>query len=207
VPSTTPSTSLGTSVLPSSTSSALRRAVRTGRLEGKQLVGNVPSSDEDDSEQVDEAFMDALRRGDVTNAGAAAKNADALVAALESAYGQQQKDSKFKIVRTAAPPRTLAEDEGPREGSTAPRLLPTSETVFERKRPAIIIDSPPPQAGVDAAIVDSPSFPSTRRPTRPPTVLPTSGLVRESPGGGGAAPSPGPGRKMSRFKAQQTESG
>ncbi|KAH9070957.1 hypothetical protein EDB83DRAFT_2365537 [Lactarius deliciosus] len=274
VPSTTPSTSLGTSVLPSS-SGALRRAVRTGRLEGDHLVGNGDNDSEDEggSEVGDDAriraFTDALRRGDVTNAGAA-ENSDALVAALESAYGaspkpppassapappttvpipaRQQKGSKFKLARPVAPPRTLVDDEGPREGPAA-RVLPTSETVLERKRPGpsspttprsqaplpptspgiadspiTIIDSPsfppPPAAAVAApiAIIDSPSFPPPRRPTRPPTVLPTSSLVRESPGGRGAsqqqeqteAPAPGPepepGKKISRFKAQRTDS-
>ncbi|KAH9032030.1 hypothetical protein EDB85DRAFT_1957387 [Lactarius pseudohatsudake] len=265
VPSTTPSTSLGTSVLPSS-SGALRRAVRTGRLEDDHLVGNGDNDSEDEGgSEVGEdarirAFMDALRRGDVTNAGAA-ENSDALVAALESAYGappassapappttvptaaRQQKGSKFKLARPVAPPRTLVDDEGPREGPAA-RVLPTSETVLERKRPGpsspttprsqaplppptapgiadapmAIIDSPsfpPPPAAVAApiAIIDSPSFPPPRRPTRPPTVLPTSSLVRESSGGRGAsrqqepteapAPGPEPGQKISRFKAQR----
>ncbi|KAH8984026.1 hypothetical protein EDB92DRAFT_2117262 [Lactarius akahatsu] len=235
VPSTTPSTSLGTSVLPSS-SGALRRAVRAGRLEGDHLVGNGDNDSEDEggSEVGDDAriraFMDALRRGDVTNAGAA-ENSDALVAALESAYGapprpppassapappttvptpaRQQKGSKFKLARPVAPPRTLVDNEGPREGPAA-RVLPTSETVLERKRPGpsspttprsqaplpptapdvadspmAIIDSPsfppPPAAAAVAApiaIINLPSFPPPRRPTRPPTVLPTSSLVR-----------------------------
>ena len=220
VPSTTPSTSLGTSVLPSTSApNALRSALRTGKLEDEQLV-----SIEDDSESEDDAraFMDALRRGDVKNAGtgadaaAASSNSDALIAALESAYGAppptpsapapaparqyQQKDSKFKLVRAAAPPRTLAATnaEGPREGVPA-----MSETVLERKSvpqpPMVpmataIIDSPsfpPPHA---TAVIDSPSFPpsQSRRPTRPPTVVPASGGAREVPG-----------KKISRFKAQQ----
>ncbi|KAN0127990.1 hypothetical protein V8E53_014167 [Lactarius tabidus] len=247
VPSTTPSTSLGTSVLPS-TSNALRSALRTGKLEGDHLVGSDNDSEGDDEADA-RAFMDALRRGDVTNAGAAS-SADALVAALESAYGappstspapptpipaptppvRQQKDSKFKIVRAAAPPRTLAsKDEGPREGA-AGAPLPMSETVLERKRPTApapapapaapmtIVDSPsfPPPAGVGvgaaphATLVDSPSFPPSRRPTRPPAVMPISSLVRESSGGRRAVevprPRPGSGKKTSRFKAQQTDS-
>ena len=254
VPSTMPSTSLGTSVIPS-TSIALRHAVRTGKLEGDYLdVSGGHSSDDDVDSDDDaarvEALVEALRRRDATSAGAE-ENADALVAALESAYGappttvttpapvpvpapaaRQQKDSKFKLVRAAAPPRTLAaDDEGPREGAVAtpPRALPTSNTVFERKRPSTqsqpppppmaTIDPPPASVGSPAhiTVIDSPSFPPPRRPTRPPTVLPTSGLVRESPGGRGvavqqqqqaeaAAPSTGPGKKISRFKAQQTES-
>ena len=187
--------------------------------------------------------MDALSRGDVTNAGAATSNSDALVSALESAYGApppvpvpapapvpasarqyQQKESKFKLVRATAPPRTLAaaaaaaakNAEGPREGAA----VPMSETVLERKpqpqqpqsplapMATAIIDSPsfPPPV-----IVDSPSFPpsQSRRPTRPPTVLPASSSGRGAAEVPLAAPpiSPGPGKKISRFKAQQqTES-
>jgi hypothetical protein len=150
LPSSTPPISLGTSaVLPNSTSGTLRSALRMGRLEGGQLVGNGDSDREDDED--DEAvgartreFMDVLRRGDVTNAGAA-ENSDALIAALETAYGAPpkqphssaqvhltappptsaassriapllpKKGSKFKLER-AVPPPTIAEDEGLREG-------------------------------------------------------------------------------------------
>ena len=135
-------------MLPStSASNALRSVLRTGKLEDEQLVG-IDGSDGDDEDDA-RAFMDALRRGDVTNAGAATSNSDALVSALESAYGApspptpapaparqyQQKESKFKLVRATAPPRTLAaaaaakNAEGPREGAG----VPMSETVLERK--------------------------------------------------------------------------
>jgi len=120
-----------------------------GRLDGGRLVGNGDSDREDDED--DEAaiartreFMDVLRRGDVTNVGAA-ENSDALIAALETAYGAppkqphssaqghltappptsaaasgtapppHKKSSKIKIER-AVPPPTIAEDEGLREG-------------------------------------------------------------------------------------------
>jgi hypothetical protein len=149
LPSTTPPTSLGTSaVLPNSTSGTLRSAVRMGRLDGSELVGNGDSDHEDDED--DEAaiartreFMDVLRRGDVTNAGAA-ENSDALIAALENAYAAPhstaqahpttlpptsaaaapsvtvpapKKSSRFKLEH-AVPPPTIAEDEGLREGGT-----------------------------------------------------------------------------------------
>ena len=224
-------------MLPStSASNALRSVLRTGKLEDEQLVG-IDGSDGDDEDDA-RAFMDALRRGDVTNAGAATSNSDALVSALESAYGApppapalapapasarqyQQKESKFKLVRATAPPRTLAaaaaaakNAEGPREGTA----IPMSETVLERKpqpqqpqsplapMATAIIDSPsfPPPV-----IVDSPSFPpsQSRRPTRPPTVLPASSLGRGAAEVPLAAPpiSPGPGKKISRFKAQQQQ--
>lgn len=150
LPSSTPPTSLGTSaVLPNSTSGTLRSALRMGRLESGHLVGNDDSDREDDED--DEAvgvrtreFMEVLRRGDVLNAGAAA-NSDALIAALETAYGAppkqphssaqahltapppvsaappgttpppSKKGSRFKLER-AVPPPTIAEDEGLWEG-------------------------------------------------------------------------------------------
>jgi hypothetical protein len=149
LPSSIPPTSLGTSaVLPNSTSGALRSAVRVGRLEGGQLVGNGDSDREDDED--DEAvsartreLIDVLRRGEVTNVGAA-ENSDALIAALEAAYGAPpkqppssaqvhitappptsvagtappppKKSSRFRLER-AVPPPTIAEDEGLREDS------------------------------------------------------------------------------------------
>ncbi|KAI0040326.1 hypothetical protein FA95DRAFT_1585065 [Auriscalpium vulgare] len=86
VPSTTPSTSLGASVLPGA--STLRRAIRTGKLDDDNLIGGEEgeSGEEEDSDEI-KAFMDALRRGEVTNAGAE-QNADVLVAALTRAYSE-----------------------------------------------------------------------------------------------------------------------
>lgn len=176
LPSSTLSTSLGTSVLPGS-ASALRGAVCMGRLEDGQLVGNCDSEGKDDAARTRE-FVGALYRGEVTNAGAA-ENSDALVAALESAYGAppkqpapptvttdpilassapiksapvSQKSSKFKLARPAPPP-PLVEDEGPREGdATAASQLPTNVTVVERKAVPVPSSQSPP------VIVDSPSF-------------------------------------------------
>jgi hypothetical protein len=176
VPSSTPSTSLGTSVLPNTTS-ALRGGMRMGRLEPDgQLVGNSDSDgeEEDDAARTRE-FVDALYRGDVTNAGAA-ENSDALIKALESAYGapsqskqsplppppptspgsDSQKSSRFKLAR-AVPPSALANDESPREGGASlSSKPPTSATVLERKpaAPAAVPSSfkptaaPPLQASV-----------------------------------------------------------
>ncbi len=257
LPSSTPPTSLGTSVLPNS-ASALRGTMRMGRLEAGQLVGNSDSDGEDDAARARE-FVDALYRGDVTNAGAA-ENSDALIAALESAYGAppeqpsppvpptvtaspvlasstptktapiSQKNSRFKPARTV-PPLFLADNEGPREGGASPSSQPpTNVTVVERKTvpvpvatvgsppapsqlPPMIVDSSsfaPPGGDAPMMVIDSPSFRpplSSARPTRLPTVL-TS--VRESSGPQRQqqqqGPVPEPGKKVSRFKAQRTES-
>src|SRR6266404_4143880 len=89
MPSTTPSTSHGTSMLPNS-SGPLRHAVRMGKLEGSRLVGAGDSDGDGEGEEFDDArvhaFINGLHRGDVTNAGAAS-NSDALIASLDSAYG------------------------------------------------------------------------------------------------------------------------
>ncbi|KAH9956596.1 hypothetical protein BC827DRAFT_744324 [Russula dissimulans] len=172
-PPVTAPASLGSSALPHSTD-ALRGAVRMGRLEADQLVGDDDGDGEHDAARTRE-FMDALNRGDVTNAGAA-ENSNALIAALESAYGAPpgqrppppaaspatgtapvpaptalaQKNSRFKLAR-AAPPSTLApNDKGPREGGASPsRPPPTSNTVVERKavRPHATASSPPAPPG------------------------------------------------------------
>jgi len=178
LPSSTPSTSLGTSVLPNS-ARALRGAVRMGQLEDGQLVGHSDSEGDDDAARARE-FVGALYRGEVTNAGVA-ENSDALIAALESAYGAppkqpappapptvtsdpipassapiksapvSQNNSKFKLARPA-PPRPLAGVEGPREGdATAPSQPPTNVTIVGRK-------AAPAPSSQSPVIVDSPSF-------------------------------------------------
>lgn len=109
LPSSTPPTSLAPSaVLPNSTTGALRSAVRTGRLEGDQLVGNSDSEGgEDEGDGATNArtreFMQALHRGDVTNAGAA-ENSDALIAALETAYSAPPKQPQNSHPSAQSPP-------------------------------------------------------------------------------------------------------
>ncbi|KAI0261378.1 hypothetical protein BC834DRAFT_1028256 [Gloeopeniophorella convolvens] len=234
VPSAAPSTSLGASVVPGS-AGAIRRTVRTGRLEGGQLVGGESESDPEDEDARVRAFMDALRRGEVTNAGVAG-NSDVLVAALESAYGAPRsaptappsssaagpsapseppkstapKVSKFKLAR--APPRAPGADGSSREGTpvdvaprSSPKLptpkLPTSDTVLERKPPAVI-DSPSfarPQAAPaepssfvpPPMIVDSPSFAPPPMIIDSPSFAPPGGTpsVIDSPSFRPTAPS------------------
>ena len=203
LPSSLPSTSLGTSaVLPNSTNGALRSAVRMGRLEYDQLVGDGDSdreSDEGDGPVNGRTgeFMNALRRGDVTNAGAA-ENSDALIAALETAYcaPPEQTHSSAQAPLTtppltssapplagtallppkkgsrfklerAVPPPTIAEDEGLREDG--------ADTVEHETAPTRVIGSPPvPDTSTFQSpmmIIDSPSFapPPGGAPTAPMT--------------------------------------
>jgi hypothetical protein len=190
IPSPTPSTSLGPSVLPNS-SGALRGAVRTGKLHGDQLISNSDSECEVDDDDT-RTFMDALRRGQVTNAGAA-ENSDALVKALESAYATPSKSqhpptppppattsiaapatvpqriSKFKLARVA-PQHNPPTDESLREGGAQPPNkppLPMSETVIERsshRKPLV----PPSRSSL------SPS-------SQPSTVLSPPPMIVDSP--------------------------
>jgi len=107
-------------VLPNSTSGALRSAVHMGRLEGGQLVGNGDSDREDEPNEAVSArtreFMDALRRGDVTNAGTA-ENSDALIAALETAYAVPPKQPQQPHPSARAPPAVII---APRLASATP---------------------------------------------------------------------------------------
>ncbi|VDB82756.1 unnamed protein product [Peniophora sp. CBMAI 1063] len=125
VPSSTPSTSLGASILPEGTS--VKGAVRLGKLDGDKLVGGEGgesgSDPEDDGEDVRE-FMNALRRGDVTNAGTIEANTDALMATLYAAYGAPAdvvKKSVASVESTAAATSTV-----PGPSVQAPVPAPTS---------------------------------------------------------------------------------
>lgn len=206
-PSSTPPTSLGTSaLLPNSTSGALRGAVRIGRLEGGQLVGNGDSDREDDED--DEAvsartreLMDALRRGDVTNVGAA-ENSDALIAALEEAYGAPpkqpptsaqahltappptsaaasgtappppKKSSRFKLER-AVPPPTIAEDEGLREDSADASGHVTTPPAISRPSPS----------STPTRVVDSLPVADTSSASQSPMMIIDSTSFAPPPGG------------------------
>lgn len=102
LPRSTPSQSLGATVLPSSSSSQasgpqqnLARAIRTGKVdENDKLVAPPWASDDEedfgDEEENENArrWLDAMRRGEVANIGATMEErSDALVKALEAAYG------------------------------------------------------------------------------------------------------------------------
>ncbi|KAI0034518.1 hypothetical protein K488DRAFT_83925 [Vararia minispora EC-137] len=102
VPRSTLSTSLGGSVLPGDVPT-LRSAIRLGKLEDNGLVGGEEGESGSELEDDDDAraFMDAMRRGEITNAGAVA-NADALVAALTAAYGGSTPSESASGLSTAA---------------------------------------------------------------------------------------------------------
>ena len=159
VPSSAPSTSLGTSVLPNS-ANALRGAVRMGRLEPDgQLVGNSDSDgEEEDNAARAREFVGALNRGEVTNAGAA-ENSDALIRALEAAYGAPLTSKK--------PPPTAAATSITTEPSL-PASAPTKSAPGSQKssRFKLARAVPPPTLTSDKGPREGGALPTSKPPTR-----------------------------------------
>ncbi|KAI0647345.1 hypothetical protein C8Q79DRAFT_621742 [Trametes meyenii] len=67
--SSLPSHSLGASVLPSAQSSTLKSAVRLGRLQHGHLVGGQDGESDEELDSQAREMLEALKRGDVVNAG------------------------------------------------------------------------------------------------------------------------------------------
>ncbi|THH16483.1 hypothetical protein EW146_g4160 [Bondarzewia mesenterica] len=181
VPSITPSKSLGASVLPAS-SSSLKHVIRNGKLENNQLVGGgeSESASDDDDENI-KAFLDAFRRGDVTNAGAQ-ENSDALIAALTQAYAPTP-DSSDSTTKVSTP----VEIDSVRESGQAPvsTLVPIAQKTskFKLNRPAL-------RSSPLASDSDSVSTPVTTVERSSPK-LPTSDTVIErKPGQSSTLPRP-----------------
>ncbi|KZT71272.1 hypothetical protein DAEQUDRAFT_644807, partial [Daedalea quercina L-15889] len=146
--STLASHSLGPSVLPSSQASGLKKAVRMGKLENGQLIGD--DSDDDVTQEAKE-IVELLSRGEVTNVGpqpSSNSNAVPLSTAAFSGVpaphpGLQQgtpatapksKVSKFKL--------SLVEAERQDSASPISPSLETPRTTSVRSSPKM--SSPPP---------------------------------------------------------------
>ncbi|TFY77194.1 hypothetical protein EWM64_g6819 [Hericium alpestre] len=181
LPSATPSTSLGGSVLPG-TSSTLQSAMRIGKLEGDKLVGGEEGeSGEEDDDDVKE-FMAALRKGEVTNAGAE-QNAETLVAALMKAYTAPEKGEEAA--------KEVLEDQSKVEAASqtqakAPAPVPTlsKASKFKLNRfpataprsPSDLPDSDP--TPISNSVRSSPKLPTSntvlkRKPGQPPRQAPS----------------------------------
>ncbi|KAA1469195.1 hypothetical protein DENSPDRAFT_927947 [Dentipellis sp. KUC8613] len=200
LPSTTPSTSLGASVLPGTTP-LLKRAVRLGKVEDGQLVGGEEgeSASEEDDDDVKE-FMSALRRGQVTNAGAE-QNAEALVAALERAYG---KPADSETTSTTASSETLAVDSSASATpptvaapTAAPAQSKTSKFKLNRL-PSVSTDSLSTTASASASDRDRDVTPISTA-TRSSPKLPTgTSVVERRPAGESSKSTGGQRSPMSR---------
>ncbi|TFY55703.1 hypothetical protein EVJ58_g8083 [Rhodofomes roseus] len=144
--STLASHSLGASVLPSSQTSSLKKAVRMGKLESGQLVGD--DSDDDVTQEARE-IVELLTRGDVANIGpqpSAAASTSASTVPLpgppSSASTEdstvpskpKSKVSKFKL--------SLAQPQGRESSSTGSPSLQTPQMTSDRSSPKLTSPEP-----------------------------------------------------------------
>ncbi|KAH9930741.1 uncharacterized protein B0H18DRAFT_134128 [Fomitopsis serialis] len=183
--STLASHSLGSSVLPSSQSSGLKKAVRMGKVENDQLVGD--DSDDDVTEEA-KAIIELLSRGDVTNIGPQISTASnpgpstrvppsgpSISASADAPFSKsplpedslapakpRSKISKFKL--------SLAQPEQRESPSPVSPSLETPRMTKSRSSPKLT--SPVP--GTPIAVPTATSRPTERQNNDSPTVIPES---------------------------------
>jgi len=122
-----------------------------GRLEGGQLVGNGDTDGEEEGHDAatntrTREFMDALYRGDVTNAGAA-ENSDALIAALATAYGAPPEQPQQPPHPSALSPPTVVTASTPASATPPPKTaFPVAQKGSRFKRTRAV---PPPTVDND----------------------------------------------------------
>ena len=216
LPSSTPATSLAPSVvLPNSTTGALRSAVRLGWLDGGQLVGNGDSDGGEDEGDIDadlgtRELVEAFYRRDVTNVGAV-ENSDALIAALETAYGAPPKQPQNSHPSPLSPPTvvTTSIPVSATPSKTTPPVVQKSSK-FKLARavppPTIANDEGLREGGADMVehgtalstkspspapmhVVGSPPVPDSSA-SQLPTIIDSPSFAPPPGSGGGDAPSP-----------------
>ncbi|KAI0345358.1 hypothetical protein BDW22DRAFT_1354280 [Trametopsis cervina] len=170
--------SLATSVLPSSSSGSIKRAVRMGALKNGQLAGGEEGDSEDETIAHDEnarAMLDLLRKGEVTNIGPSSSAASAIPPSASASAAapppetprnepadsisqpKPSKVSKFKL--------SLAQVEMPVPG-TSSSTSSTPSNNAERSSPKIL--------STNRNSPDTPSAgsPSSQQPQQPRFTLP-----------------------------------
>ncbi|KAH9952092.1 hypothetical protein B0H21DRAFT_715752 [Amylocystis lapponica] len=192
--------SLGPSVLPSSQSSSLKRAVRMGKFEDGKLVGQAEDS-EDEGEREAKEIWDLLTRGEVQNAGpqtgpmpkqTAGEAALAAPPLASSSTGQQtilphaetpSTPSKSKTSRVSKFKLAIAQTRGPEHlgpSSSSPSAQNTPISFVERSSPKVTTS----ELGTPIAAPSSSSrFPLPQRNApskRPSTTAPPSSPVSAS---------------------------
>ncbi|KAJ7444828.1 hypothetical protein FB451DRAFT_71212 [Mycena latifolia] len=191
------SKSLGANVLPASSARTLQRAIRVGKLDSdNRLVGGDAgeSGSEEEGEAGMEEIMELLKKGEVYNLGPdgnfihtvpppprapsspPAPAIDAPDAPPRPSSSRKPPASKFKLARAGQRPVAPAPASPDMSGP------PTPPSSASRSSPKLPAESPTPilssvvekpsssSAAFASMIVDSPSFPETRRPQQPPTV-------------------------------------
>ncbi|KAJ6597200.1 hypothetical protein DFH09DRAFT_1133941 [Mycena vulgaris] len=187
------SKSLGANVLPASSARTLQRAIRVGKLDSENhLVGG--DAGESGSEEEDETgmqeIMDLLKKGEVYNlgpdgnfihtvppsSGRPSSAPTAPEAPPPPASSRKPPTSKFKLARAGQRPVAAGP---PSPDMSGPPTPPSSAARSSPKLPAespnvlsSVVEKPTSSSSAAFAsmIVDSPSFPDTRRPHAPPTV-------------------------------------
>ncbi|KAF9265632.1 hypothetical protein L218DRAFT_1075721 [Marasmius fiardii PR-910] len=195
VSSTSPSQSLGTSIIPATGADTLQRAIRTGNIdEGGRLVGGEHESEDEDNatmnDQEQEAVqevLELLKKGQVYNLGPDGglhsvppekANMAPFTMPTEPPASSQQKEkgpSRFKFVKSqtrGASASSSNEVSGSSTPiSTADRSSPKLPAVTERVAPSsssskgMTVVNSPSFPNAGSTIIESPSFPSPQ--TRP----------------------------------------
>ncbi|KAF8954610.1 hypothetical protein BDZ97DRAFT_1942325 [Flammula alnicola] len=192
-PSHSPSTSLGASVLPASSTHTIQRAIRTGKLDadGKLVGGEVDSASEEEDQGLQEV-LDLLRKGEVYNLGPDGKyihavrpipnnaNGSSSTSEPPQVEGPQQVDvlpppsmrmktSKFKASRAAAGRPSYSSVLSIPSPSVSETLSPSVTPVSHAGRSSPKMDSPTPVSSVvaerAAPVIKSPS------PTKSPAQI------------------------------------
>ncbi|KAJ7632835.1 hypothetical protein FB45DRAFT_913662 [Roridomyces roridus] len=160
-----------------------QRAIRMGKLDSDdRLVGGDggESGSEDEAEANLQEIMELLKKGEVYNLGpdgglltappsttpAAAAEADS--AALPPPSSRKPPSSKFKLARPGPRP---AVSEPPTPPTTDARSSPKLPTPAVASSSATVMSSTVVEKQPGASVVVSPSFPQSRRPQQPPTVV------------------------------------
>ncbi|KAL6305281.1 hypothetical protein BKA93DRAFT_779147 [Sparassis latifolia] len=154
--------SLGPSVLPSSQSSSLNRAVRMGKLVNGQLTGGEPGDSGDDGEMEAREILELLSRGQVKNVGPEANSTlpqvgNSVIAGPSNTQHRAPVSPALETTADAdgasAPPKSkpskvskfklaLSQTQWRSPGAVSPTVSPsTPSTIVERSSPKLV--SPP----------------------------------------------------------------
>ena len=163
--------SLGTSIVPASSSSAMQRAVRMGRLENDRLVGGEEGESDDEVTENTRALLEALTKGEVTNIGPSVQTSvsppavqsepgQTVISNAPVEYPRPAKVSRFKLSVAHPGEHALI--------SPPDSMAPTPTSLVHRSSPKLntSYESAPPQSASSASSSEQPRF------TLPPELQP-----------------------------------
>jgi len=194
------SKSLGANVVPASTAQTFQRAIRMGKLDSDNHLVGGDAGESGSDEEVDAAMQEItelLKKGEVYNLGPdgnyvhivppkpAEASPPAIPPLVPSPDGpppssRKPSTSKFKLARSGRTP-TAAAPSPDVSGSSTPisnvgRSSPKEPTLSSPEPTVLsstVVEKPPSSSSTafNSMIIDSPSFPQSRRPQQPPTVV------------------------------------